>query len=159
MGLCVSQDVVMLSRRFLFVLLASFSSQLPAATYPLPAPDESVIGEISYVETKYGDTLLDIGRRNGVGYDKVDLAAATKHGVAVTITPEGNHGAVAEHALALMMSLIVFDPMFGSPALHCPSILISSDVPMTVCDPATTMAAFSELRMAVVLAAVGEVCC
>jgi len=73
-GLCVSQDVVMLSRRFLFVLLASFSSQLPAATYPLPAPDESVIGEISYVETKYEDTLLDIGRRNGVGYEEIVAA-------------------------------------------------------------------------------------
>lgn len=47
---------------------------------------------------------LKIISRNGVGYDKVDLAAATKHGVAVTITPEGNHGAVAEHALALLLA-------------------------------------------------------
>jgi D-3-phosphoglycerate dehydrogenase len=48
--------------------------------------------------------------RAGVGYDAVDLAAATDHGAAVTITPGTNHDAVAEHTfthiLALAKSLI-----------------------------------------------------
>jgi D-3-phosphoglycerate dehydrogenase len=48
---------------------------------------------------------LRIVSRNGVGYDKIDVPAATKRGVAVTITPEGNHQAVAEHTLALMLAV------------------------------------------------------
>ena len=43
--------------------------------------------------------------RAGVGYDAVDLAAATQHGVAVTITPNTNQEAVAEHTFALMLAL------------------------------------------------------
>jgi L,D-transpeptidase ErfK/SrfK len=42
-----------------------------AATYPLPAESDSVIGEIQYVVTKYEDTLLDIGRRFGIGYEEI----------------------------------------------------------------------------------------
>jgi phosphoglycerate dehydrogenase-like enzyme len=48
---------------------------------------------------------LRIISRNGVGYDRVDVPAATRRGVAVTITPESNHRAVAEHALALMLAV------------------------------------------------------
>lgn len=47
---------------------------------------------------------LRVISRNGVGFDRIDLPAATKRGVAVTITPEGNHAAVAEHAMALMLA-------------------------------------------------------
>ncbi|MDW8222575.1 MAG: phosphoglycerate dehydrogenase [Gemmatales bacterium] len=43
--------------------------------------------------------------RSGVGYDSVDVEAATRHGVAVTITPGTNHDAVAEHAFALLLAL------------------------------------------------------
>jgi D-3-phosphoglycerate dehydrogenase / 2-oxoglutarate reductase len=46
---------------------------------------------------------LKVVARVGVGYDAVDLAAATAHGAAVTITPNTNQGAVAEHAFALML--------------------------------------------------------
>ncbi len=42
-----------------------------AATYPLPAEADSVIGEIQYVVTRYEDTLLDIGRRFGIGYEEI----------------------------------------------------------------------------------------
>jgi len=42
-----------------------------AATYPLPAESDSVIGEIQYVVTRYEDTLLDIGRRFGIGYEEI----------------------------------------------------------------------------------------
>lgn len=48
---------------------------------------------------------LRVISRNGVGYDCVDVAAATERGVAVTITPQGNHEAVAEHTLALVLAL------------------------------------------------------
>ena len=41
---------------------------------------------------------LRVIARLGVGYDAVDLKAATEHGIAVAITPGTNHDAVAEHA-------------------------------------------------------------
>jgi len=43
--------------------------------------------------------------RVGVGYDNVDVAAATARALPVTITPGTNHEAVAEHALALLLAL------------------------------------------------------
>ncbi len=45
-----------------------------AATYPLPPATDSVIGEIQYVETRYEDTLLEIGRRFGIGYEEMVTA-------------------------------------------------------------------------------------
>jgi phosphoglycerate dehydrogenase-like enzyme len=48
---------------------------------------------------------LRIIARAGVGYDAVDLAAATDHGVAVAIAPGTNHDAVAEHAFTLILAL------------------------------------------------------
>ena len=48
--------------------------------------------------------LRVIGRA-GVGVDNVDLDAATAAGVLVMNTPGGNAASVAEHALALMLSL------------------------------------------------------
>jgi D-3-phosphoglycerate dehydrogenase len=48
---------------------------------------------------------LRVIARVGVGYDAVDVEAATKHGCAVTITPGANEGSVAEHAFCLMLGL------------------------------------------------------
>jgi D-3-phosphoglycerate dehydrogenase len=48
--------------------------------------------------------LRVIGRA-GVGVDNVDLEAATRQGVLVLNTPGGNATSVAEHTLALMLSL------------------------------------------------------
>ena len=43
--------------------------------------------------------------RTGVGYDSVDVTAATARGIPVVITPTANLRSVAEHAVALMMAL------------------------------------------------------
>src|SRR5207244_9628248 len=43
--------------------------------------------------------------RTGVGYDAVDLAAATDHGVVVCIAPGTNQDSVAEHTFALILAL------------------------------------------------------
>jgi len=53
------------------------------------------------------DTLpeLRVISRVGVGYDRVDVPAATTHGIPVTITPSANHEAVAEQALALLFAV------------------------------------------------------
>jgi phosphoglycerate dehydrogenase-like enzyme len=48
---------------------------------------------------------LRVIARAGVGYDAVDLAAATERGVAVAITPGTNHDCVAEHTFALILAL------------------------------------------------------
>ncbi|NUP90404.1 MAG: phosphoglycerate dehydrogenase [Candidatus Sumerlaeia bacterium] len=51
-----------------------------------------------------GRRLKVIGRA-GVGLDNVDIAAATRCGVIVMNTPEGNTVSTAEHACALMIAL------------------------------------------------------
>lgn len=47
---------------------------------------------------------LKIVANYAVGYDNIDVPAATRHGVVVTNTPDVLTEAVAEHALALMMA-------------------------------------------------------
>ena len=46
---------------------------------------------------------LKVISRSGVGYDNVDVPAATRLGIAVTTTPGRNHNAVAEYTMALML--------------------------------------------------------
>jgi phosphoglycerate dehydrogenase-like enzyme len=48
---------------------------------------------------------LRVIARAGVGFDAVDLAAATAQGVAVTIAPNTNQDSVAEHTFALILGL------------------------------------------------------
>jgi phosphoglycerate dehydrogenase-like enzyme len=48
---------------------------------------------------------LRVIARAGVGFDRVDVQAATARRIAVTITPTSNHEAVAEHALALIFAV------------------------------------------------------
>ncbi len=45
-----------------------------ATTYPLPSPSIQLIGQLEYVRAKHEDTLLDIARRNGLGYQEMVLA-------------------------------------------------------------------------------------
>ncbi|KKC37408.1 hydroxyacid dehydrogenase [Devosia epidermidihirudinis] len=48
---------------------------------------------------------LKVIARRGVGYDLVDVAAAGELGKIVTISPGGNEPAVADHAIAMMLSV------------------------------------------------------
>ncbi|MFH1674862.1 MAG: phosphoglycerate dehydrogenase [Pseudomonadota bacterium] len=50
-------------------------------------------------------TNLKVIGRAGIGLDNVDIPAATKNGVVVMNTPEGNVITTAEHTMALMLSL------------------------------------------------------
>jgi D-3-phosphoglycerate dehydrogenase len=43
--------------------------------------------------------------RAGVGFESVDVAAASARAIAVAITPGANHEAVAEHTLAMILAL------------------------------------------------------
>jgi phosphoglycerate dehydrogenase-like enzyme len=48
---------------------------------------------------------LRVIARAGVGYDAVDVPAATARGIAVTIAPNTNQGSVAEHTFCLLLAL------------------------------------------------------
>ena len=48
---------------------------------------------------------LRIIARHGVGYDSVDVEAASRRGIPVTITADANSRSVAEHAFALLLSV------------------------------------------------------
>jgi D-3-phosphoglycerate dehydrogenase len=50
------------------------------------------------------DRLRVIGRA-GIGLDNVDIAAASKRGIVVMNTPDGNVITTAEHAVAMLMAL------------------------------------------------------
>jgi D-3-phosphoglycerate dehydrogenase len=60
------------------------------------------IGSTKVIETA---TDLKVIGRSGVGYDKVDIAAANARGIPVIITPGANSRAVAEAALTYMLAL------------------------------------------------------
>jgi L,D-transpeptidase ErfK/SrfK len=42
-----------------------------AAVYPLPAPDNDVVGQVRVVYANHEDTLLDVARRHGLGYEEI----------------------------------------------------------------------------------------
>jgi D-3-phosphoglycerate dehydrogenase len=72
----------------------------------LPGKAASLAGSEPYTRRVIASCPeLRVIARAGVGYDAVDLAAATEHGVVVTITPGTNHETVAEHVFALLLSL------------------------------------------------------
>ena len=83
----------------------------------LPFSEEEVVGELQHADAgiidvePYGEPIFSRIRertkllvRFGVGYDKVDLAAATRAGIAVARTTGANTDAVAEMALTLLLS-------------------------------------------------------
>lgn len=73
----------------------------------LPAYDAVLVRsqtKITAAALENADRLKIIARA-GVGVDNIDLAAATRKGILVVNSPEGNTIAAAEHTLALMMAL------------------------------------------------------
>lgn len=72
----------------------------------LPGVVATLAGSEPYNErTLAVATDLRIIARLGVGYDQIDVPAATRHGVAVAMAFGTNHEAVADHAFALMATL------------------------------------------------------
>jgi D-3-phosphoglycerate dehydrogenase len=59
---------------------------------------------------RWGSKLMAIGRA-GVGVDNIDVEAATRRGIVVCNSPEGNTAAAAEHTWALMLSVARSIPM------------------------------------------------
>ena len=69
--------------------------------------DALIVRSATKVDAKLIDAApkLRVIARAGTGVDNVDLAAATSHGILVINAPGANSVSVAEHALALMLSL------------------------------------------------------
>ncbi len=73
----------------------------------LPGVFATVAGIEPYTERVFqAGRELRIVARYGVGYDKVDVAAATRHGVAVAMAFGTNHEAVADSTLTLMAAVV-----------------------------------------------------
>jgi D-3-phosphoglycerate dehydrogenase len=78
------------------------------ALRPSLAPATAWIAGTGPVTAAHLDAAPDLKlvARYGVGTDAVDLAAAAARGVLVTNTPGANSGAVADHAVALMLAAL-----------------------------------------------------
>ncbi len=72
----------------------------------LPGVFATIAGGESYTERVFREAKsLRIVARWGVGYDQIDVAAATRHRVLIAMAFGANHEAVADGTLALMLAL------------------------------------------------------
>ncbi len=75
---------------------------------PFAGIEESraVIASSLYYTAEVFDRVpgLEVLARTGIGVDRVDVAAATKRGIAVCNTPDGPTVSTAEHAIALILA-------------------------------------------------------
>src|SRR5438552_13467157 len=115
---------ILIGPHMLFGLEGPYQQTLAAAGYELVYPPRHAqmteaelldrlagcVGSVAGSEP-YSPRVLDahpqlrIIARVGVGYDSVDVAAATQRGIPVTTSP-GNAEAVAEHTFGLMLALV-----------------------------------------------------
>lgn len=81
-----------------------------AALAPMLAQADAWIAGTGPVEARHLDAApkLRIVARYGVGYEAVDVDAATQRGIHVTNTPGANSDAVADHAIGLMLAALRF---------------------------------------------------
>ena len=74
----------------------------------LPGVYATVAGGEPYTERVFEmSPALKVVARFGVGWDKVDVDAATRHGIAVAMAFGANHESVADGAMALALALSV----------------------------------------------------
>jgi phosphoglycerate dehydrogenase-like enzyme len=118
----MSWDVLVTARAF-WVCGASAQTALAAAgcrvtrsPEPGPLPEETLIGLLAgtdaviassdpYTARLFADCpRLKVVSRCGVGYDRVDVAAATEAGVIVTTTPGAMTHAVADYTFGLILA-------------------------------------------------------
>jgi phosphoglycerate dehydrogenase-like enzyme len=81
------------------------ADELSAALFGMDAVLASLDGYSAAVLSSPAASQLKIIARWGVGYDSVDVAAATRNGIVVTYTPGLLNDAVADYAFALLLAL------------------------------------------------------
>ena len=79
----------------------------PEKLAPVLPYTEAVIVRATRIDQAFLDMApeLRIVARHGVGYDAVDVPALTARGIPLTVTPDANAVSVAEHAMALLLSV------------------------------------------------------
>lgn len=82
-------------------------TQVDRATFlkHLQGIDGTLASVERYDREVFAGSKLRAVARVGVGYDAIDVPAATDHGVVVTITPGTNEHSVAEQAIALLTAV------------------------------------------------------
>jgi L,D-transpeptidase ErfK/SrfK len=65
---------ILAAKHCLTVAAILFFNEAPAVTLPSPSDGNAVVGEIQFVVAKFEDTLSDIGRQYGVGYEEMIAA-------------------------------------------------------------------------------------
>jgi D-3-phosphoglycerate dehydrogenase len=71
----------------------------------------SAAGIVAGAKLKYGPEMMDratslrVIARTGIGYDNIDVAAATQRGIAVCNAPDGPTVSTAEHTIALLFTV------------------------------------------------------
>lgn len=81
---------------------AQLAPFLPAADAIMVFHDLSVLGEPSFSRAKRCRGVV----RAGVGYNNVDIEAATRHGVVVCNVPDYGTEEVADHAIMFLLALV-----------------------------------------------------
>jgi phosphoglycerate dehydrogenase-like enzyme len=97
----------------LSLLRAAGDLRMASATDPVTLRREVVDADALIIRTGgvVDATLMDHGKhlkvvgRHGVGYDAIDVPAATERGIQVVYTPGANTQSVAEHVFAMMIGL------------------------------------------------------
>ncbi|MBR3334378.1 MAG: hydroxyacid dehydrogenase [Clostridia bacterium] len=71
------------------------------------ADADAIVARICHVSAEAIEAApnLKVIGRTGVGYDMVDVEAATQRGIPVVLTPGANNRSVAEHTVALLFAL------------------------------------------------------
>ena len=105
-----------LSARGIEILRSAEGVEVDVKTGLKPEELKAVIGDYDALVIRSGTkvtadvlehaTRLKVIGRAGIGVDNVDVPEATKRGIVVMNTPGGNAVTTAEHALALIMSLV-----------------------------------------------------
>jgi D-3-phosphoglycerate dehydrogenase len=86
----------------------SFSTTSPPAELAAALRDVDAVlagNEVYTAEVLAGAERLKVISRTGVGYDSVDVEAATRQGIAVCTAAGSNDEAVADYAMALMLAV------------------------------------------------------
>ena len=93
--------------RYFATVRRAISMPVPLSTSTIRSSESaSLAGSEPYTRRVLGaHPQLRVIARAGVGYDAVDVQAATEQGVAVAITPNTNQDAVAEHTFTLILAL------------------------------------------------------
>ncbi len=62
-------------QKFFYGMMLTFASSYAFATaYPLPPANESLVGEVQYTASSYGDTVAAIAKRYNLGYNSLENA-------------------------------------------------------------------------------------